>query len=546
MTDTSQRSAVTWFAVIRQFVRHEWLWLALVSMAVSGVTMLSLYGANPRFHEVWYYTPGAVPTLAFVESVIQQKPVHVPGNHMTWFGVWLLQSIIPTPKWIVIVLYVGATVLTAVTTYVMFRSLSLSMPLAMLGACAFALLPARFVQPMLATHWWIIMPIAMWWSISWLEGRWMHLRSWQWVWLVPTIAVFALLGASTWWWTSVVIVVSAILAGIMHRTWQPFVLAGGMSGGAWVMLTALHLRWPIPPLPGDGGLRLSALWIPSADHRIPWLAQLGRDFVALDVLHTSATYIGGFACIGLAVAIVHTVLRSAGIGPNTTTHRLILVLGSMIIMANQRGLALLAPVLASDTVSTVDVDIWVGFIGITVAVIWLQRYRMHWRVIGVLGIVVLSDHVPQTNIMYQMMQRTIEVPVTSTWQDGIWFGQSLQSDDVVAITGMGDIEPGYGRWSDATVADHVQITLNAQVPTTFTLEIRARGVGVNVGVPVIVQIGDVQQSMVLSEVITTHQLLFTQVTGNTIAIYPQPVNAPPVGDSRLIGVFIQSMRMHTP
>jgi len=546
MSDTSQRSPVTWFAIVRQFVRHEWLWLAVVSMAVSGVTMLSLYGANPRFHEVWYYTPGAVPTLAFIESVIHQKPVYVPSNHMTWFGVWVLQYVIPTPKWIVIVLYVGATGLTAVTTYVMFRALAMSIPLAMLGACAFALLPGRFVQPMLAMHWWIIMPVAMWWSIAWWEGRWMHLRGWQWLWLVPTIVVCALLGASTWWWASVVIVVSAILACIIHRTWHPLVLAVAMSGSAWVMLTALHLRWPIPPLPGDGGLRLSAFWIPPADHRIPWLAQLGRDFAALDVVHTSATYIGGLACVGLAAAVVHTVLRSAGIGPNTTIHRLVLVLGSVIIIANQRGLALLAPVLSQDALSTVDVDVWVGFIGITVAVIGLQHYRIDWRVIGVIGIVVLIDHVPQTNIMYQMMQRTIDVPVTRTWQDGIWFGQSLQSDDVVAITGMGDIEPGYGRWSDAAVAERVHITLNTQVPATFILEIRARGVGVNVGVPVIVQIGDVQQAMVLSEVITTQQLSFAQATGNTITIYPQPVNEPPAGDSRLIGVFVQSMRIHTP
>jgi phosphoglycerol transferase len=114
------------------------------------------------------------------------------------------------------------------------------------------------------------------------------------------------------------------------------------------------------------------------------------------------------------------------------------------------------------------------------------------------------------------------------------------------VSGVGDIEPGFGRWSDADIADHVEVLLAEPIAQPVTLEIRARGVGVNVGAPVVIQIGDEQQSVVLTETVATYQLTFTRGRGEVIAIYPQPVMTPPPGDSRRIGVFMQSIRVVNP
>jgi hypothetical protein len=148
-------------------------------------------------------------------------------------------------------------------------------------------------------------------------------------------------------------------------------------------------------------------------------------------------------------------------------------------------------------------------------------------------------------MMDQMMQRPMLV-TTRSWRDGIWFGQQQQAVDVVSLSGLGDIEPGFGRWSDADIADHVAVALATPITQPVTLEIRARGVGVNIGAPIIIQIGNEQQSVVLTETVATYQLTFLRGSGDVITIYPQPVTTPPPGDSRRIGVFVQSIRVVTP
>lgn len=525
-----------------RFLRHEWLGIGVVSMVVVLMTMLSLYVADPRFHEVWQYTPAAIPTLAFVESVMQGTPVSVPSNYATWFGVWLLKYVLPSPKWIVVIVYVSAAVSTAVSAYVVFRVRSIAPALAVFGALAFALVPARFVQPILALHWWAAMPIVLWWGLNWWDGTRPQRDM---VWAVVTVVLLVVSGDVMWLWASVVIVTCATIAVLTYRTWRPVVTATIMILSALVVMRGCAIIWPMPTMIGDVGLRLSALWIPHANHRIDVLGQLGRDFGALDVVHTDATYVGVFALTGLIVAVIHVLLRSVVGGVTTHVHRLLLVAGMLIIIANQRGLAFATQFVGAPALSSLFVDVWLALIGVIVLITTMNTRPVTWWLATIIGVVVLFDQLPRTNIMDQMMQQPMNVSSRS-WRDGIWFGQDAQAHDVVDISGVGVVEPGFGRWSDAALANHVAIVLSEPMMQPVTLEIRARGVGVNVGAPVIVQIGDEQQSLVLTDVVATYQLSFGRAQGNEIAIYPQPVNEPPPGDSRRIGVFLQSIRVIVP
>ena len=542
----SNLSSASPLHVIMRFLRHEWLWLGVISAVVSLVAMLSLYGADPRFHEVWQYTPAAIPTLAFVEAVMLRTSVQVPGNHVTWFGVWVLQHMITTPKWIVIILYIGATVSSSVSAYIVFRARTIAVPLAMLGAVVFGILPARFEQSLLVHHWWVIMPIVLWWGLTWWDGASIDVREWSfWLLVSATVFLLAVSGSAMWWWASLVLLVSAIIASVTYRVWLPVWLAMGMIGLSRIVIALFDVVWPMPAMAGDAGVRLSAVWIPTADHRLTWFAQLGRDFATLDIVHTDVTYIGVFALIGLGVAVVQTLMRIIGGGSVTHVHRLLFVLGVLVVIANQRGLALAAQFVGLPTMASFSVDIWLALIGITVLLLTLQTRPVAWWLAGLMCLVIIFDHLPRTNIMAQMMQRPILVS-TSSWRDGIWFGQTQQAGDVLAITGVSDIEPGYGRWSDAAIADHVEIVLAEPIYQPVTLEIRARGVGINVGAPIVVQIGDEQQTLVLTDAVAAYQLSFRRAQGDMISIYPQPVPEPPLGDSRRIGVFLQSIRLVNP
>ncbi len=534
-----------------QFIRREWVWLGCITLLVSGVVLFTLF-VDPRYHAVWMYTPQAIPTLSFVEAVLTHQSVQVPSNHATWLGVWVLSLILTTPAGIVTVLYLIASISTALAAYVMFRVRTIAVTWAFIGAIAFGLLPARFEMHNLSTHWWFVVPVIMGWCLWWWDSELRYRDAFvlpTQIYMAVTSLLLGLFGATFWLWSSVVLLTSAMIAALTYRTWRPIWWASGMSGVAWIVMTLLNQIWPIPRMESDNGLRLSSLWIPPADHRFGWFAQRGLDFDTLDIVHTDASYIGVLALSGLCVLVAHALVRSVRAEQVTERHRLMGVVGVVVVIANQRGLLLLAPFVGLPALSTMYVDVWIAFIGITVLVSMLNERIFHpnTRWVGVLvGIVVLVDHVPQTNMLYQMMQRQIEIPVSHSWRDGVWLGQALQANDVVSITGVSDIEQGYGRWSDASKAEYIEITLAQSVTAPIILDIRARGVGVNIGAPVLVQIGDAQQSIILTDAVNSYQLTFATASGNSIRIYPQPVTEPPTGDVRRIGVLLQSIRVVHP
>jgi hypothetical protein len=186
------------------------------------------------------------------------------------------------------------------------------------------------------------------------------------------------------------------------------------------------------------------------------------------------------------------------------------------------------------------------FAGLITLTQWLQQYQRYalYAVAFVL-VIVLIDQVPSTNIMHHMRQAP-QVIATTQLTDGVWFGQQRLPADVRAVSGLSTIDPGYGRWSDADVADRIRIVLRHPLTTPVTLEIRARGVGANLGVPIVVRIGSDEQTMVLDSTVKPYLLTFNQPQGTVIEIVPQPVTTPPPGDIRRIGIFLQSLRVVTP
>ncbi|BDH47231.1 phosphoglycerol transferase I [Salmonella enterica subsp. enterica serovar Choleraesuis] len=80
--------------------------------------------------------------------------------------------------------------------------------------------------------------------------------------------------------------------------------------------------------------------------------------------------------------------------------------------------------------------------------------------------------------------------------------------DVAKFSGISRPEL-WGRWSNANLSPQVRIEYRNPLPENFALEITARAFGPNVGKPIPVRVGDNEQTLVLTDKMTTTTLHFT-------------------------------------
>lgn len=524
----------TWISILK----HEW-WTFLLTLGVPVfVVLASLYAIGvPQDFEVWQYAPPAIPTLAIITS----DTLHT--NHLTLVLVWLIKHIFTQAQYVFIVLYVLATGMTALVTYVVARICMHARTWAMLLALMFTLAPARFWFVDISFHWWVAVPLVwlvvyQWWYRPMPSWRVMYRYT------IPCI-IIPWLGWEYLWWSSVALVLAAVIAAVIRTDWSWRYLAYTSIPivGMTVLLQLVHpIAWPFTT--GDG-MRLLEFVVPHRTHLVPWFATLGERLHQLEIPQTSTVYAGILAICGSMIVAIRAVRQLVelrhGEAQSTFIWLFVLFLLSTINGWQQffvwLGIAVPSPQL---------VQLFIVFGALWILVEWLRTHTAYMtHIIICVMLVMLIDQIPTTNLMRHMRESPRDIP-TKRLTDGIWFGQSAFPSDVVSVLGLSTIEPGYGRWSDAALADRVQVRLRKPLTTSITIEIRARGVAANVGVPIPVRIGTDEQFMVLDTTVKSYLLTFPRPDGETIEIIPQPVATPPEGDVRRIGVFVQSIRVVNP
>lgn len=525
-------------------IRTEW-WSFLVAIGLPPLVLLiSLYGIGaPHDFEILQYAPPAIPTLAVIESVLMQSPLVHTTNPLTLGMIWLFTRVVSVPQYVFMLLYMVAAILTATTTYVVARITAVDRTWAMVVAVAFTLAPARFWFVDISNHWWFSVPLVWlvvyyWWYQPLGDWRTMYRLT------VPLIAI-AVLGWDQLVWSNIALMVAAVIAASIRPEWSWRQLGYALvpMAGMTLMLSAIA---PMPfATPVADGVRLLDLVAPHRSHWLPWLASLGERLAQLEIPQISTVYGGVLAMIGVMLVAIRAIrqLTNPSIG---TAQPLFVWLLSLGLLATLNGVGQLWYWIGMPVVSPHLVQLIFVFAGLISLAQWLQqhhRYTMY--AMALVFMIVLIDQVPATNIMRHMRQEPQDIATTQL-ADGVWFGQQRQPADVRAISGLSIIDPGYGRWSDADVADRIRVELRNPFSSPVTLEIRARAVGANLGVPIVVRIGSDAQTMVLDGIVKPYLLTFNQPQGTVIEIIPQPVASPPPGDIRRIGIFLQSLRVVTP
>ncbi|MFZ9858291.1 MAG: DUF7024 domain-containing protein [Roseiflexaceae bacterium] len=474
---------------------------------------------------------------------MMQSPPMYATNPFTLSVLWVVTRIVSVPQYVFILLYMLATSLTAIVTFVVARITSVNRTWAIVVASAFTLAPARFWFVDISDHWWFAVPLV------WLVVHfWWYqpLGNWQVMYRITgPLMVIGLLGWDYVLWSSMALMSAAVIAAGTRPEWSWRQLAYAMIPmGVMTLVVSVIAPTPWPSSQGDG-LRLLDLAVPHRTHWIPWLAGLGERLAQLEIPRTSTVYGGLLTIVGLMLMVIRAI-RQLMVPSLGTAQPLFVWLLSLVLLASMNGFVLLVAWMGVPVVSPQLVQLMVVFGSMILLVQWLQHHQQYTMyAVAIVCLVMLIDQVPATNIMYHMRQNPQEIQPTR-FADGVWFGQKRLPADVVAVSGLSTIDPGYGRWSDADVSDRIRIELRNPLTVPVTLEIRARGVGVNFGVPIVVRIGSEEQTMVLDGIVKPHLLTFNQPQGTVIEIIPQPVESPPPGDIRRIGIFLQSIRVVTP
>ncbi len=132
---------------------------------------------------------------------------------------------------------------------------------------------------------------------------------------------------------------------------------------------------------------------------------------------------------------------------------------------------------------------------------------------------------------------------------GYAFNQEGVPDFLDSISGLSRPE-SWGRWSDGNLAPVVRLSFDKALPSSFTIEITAQAYGPNISKPVIVIVGNEQQSISVNGQPTLAKLHFVNVNkAKNIEIVPpypkSPKESRESGDERLLGVGLVSIKIIT-
>ncbi len=143
----------------------------------------------------------------------------------------------------------------------------------------------------------------------------------------------------------------------------------------------------------------------------------------------------------------------------------------------------------------------------------------------------------------------LEPRYEASLMEGIDFRKRGYPRFVAEVSGMSGFEE-WGRWSDAAQGASVKIRFQQPLPLQFTLEIVASAFGPNLGQPVRVRVGQVEQSFVHRDPSNPgrYALKFelTAASDSVEIIPPKPVSPAELAgtqDVRKIGVGLVSLKV---
>jgi len=144
-----------------------------------------------------------------------------------------------------------------------------------------------------------------------------------------------------------------------------------------------------------------------------------------------------------------------------------------------------------------------------------------------------------------------QISYEATLQEGINFAKQGYPSFIAEVSGMSGFET-WGRWSDADAGGPVvRFTFVDKLPANFNLVIMANAFGPNVGQPIRVVAGAVEQSWVIQNASPPkiYTLQFNHVDGNTIEfIPPAPTSPQSLGqgnnDPRKLGIGFISLKIN--
>ena len=134
-------------------------------------------------------------------------------------------------------------------------------------------------------------------------------------------------------------------------------------------------------------------------------------------------------------------------------------------------------------------------------------------------------------------------------RDGIDFWKGKWPSFLVDIDGLSHVE-SWGRWSDSSSGSPtVRLTFKDRLPGSFKLLVSALAFGPNVGKPIIVKVGNSQQSFIINNnnVDSIYTVYFENVVSNTIEFVPPEPNSPlslgVSADARKLGIGLLWLRI---
>lgn len=135
---------------------------------------------------------------------------------------------------------------------------------------------------------------------------------------------------------------------------------------------------------------------------------------------------------------------------------------------------------------------------------------------------VFWDQKPADNARFQRNVNALQIEENDIRYQapGFLFNLPGAPDSVKKFSGLSRPEP-WGRWSNANLAPEVTIEYLEPLPEPFTLKMTAKAFGANIGNPVIVKVGNEEQSITLGEDLSEVTLHFDNAQGShSLTIIP--------------------------
>lgn len=161
---------------------------------------------------------------------------------------------------------------------------------------------------------------------------------------------------------------------------------------------------------------------------------------------------------------------------------------------------------------------------------------------------VLPDQVPVDEQRYKQNVAALKVEDNAIRYQAPEFLMNIPGapESVKSFAGLSRPEP-WGRWSNGNLAPEVTIEYQSPLPEHFTLKMRAKAFGGNIGKPVIIKAGNEEQTVLLGKTLSEVSLHFTNSQGSNQLIITPP--APELSNEgnilghapRKLGIGIQTL-----